>query len=479
MKRKVSILLLLALLVSVVPNVFAEDNFNVSHTIINSKDDIKSINVVLPIFDGFNGAEEITEKIFNIALNAIGDANASARYMSKLKEEMIKNGELAHSAVISLDMTYDYLKQGDILSIQLNLYSYSGGAHGTSQIISINSNTSTGEIYEFKELFKENTDYNSFITDFILKEIEKDSEWYFPNYKETIANKDGKYEFYLDGDKLVVSFGLYDIAPYAAGIRNFIIDSEDIKDILKDEVYDSIKDGKERGFVSYNGIDLNSNKELLYKNDTVLLPLRSIAEALGYKLDWNINDGAIIAGGFIKNEVNSYWTTGKEPVSLVPPVVLDGTTYVPLSYFRDILDENISLGTIGNDKTIVRAYSKDSAEDYLYKSVSKFEKYETPVDVVNMYAEAVKMRDGLVQYGLMDDNLREKNYNIFKEMGFVTGTSSPWVDSYEVTELEENLYQIKFTLRTSVPTDLFISVINVEIVEDGQYISISVLVEDI
>ena len=96
-----------------------------------------------------------------------------------------------------------------------------------------------------------------------------------------------------------------------------------------------------------------------------------------------------------------------------------------------------------------------------------------------MYAEAVKMRDGLVQYGLMDVNLREENYNIFKEMGFVTGTSSPWVDSYEITQLEENLYQIIFTLKTSVPTDLFISVINVELVEDGQYISICSLVEDI
>ena len=469
MKRKVSILLLVAIFVAFVPYGFAEDNFNVSHTVISNEDDIKSINMVLPIFEGFKGADEINEKIFNIALNAMGDANASARYIS----------DPALSAVISLDLTYDYIKQGDILSIQLNLYSYSGGAHGTSQIISITSNTSTGEIYEFKELFQENTDYNSIITDFILEEIGKDPEWYFPNYKETIAYKNGNYEFYIDGDKLVVSFGLYDIAPYAAGIRHFIIDSEDIKDILKDEVYYSIKDGKERGLVNYNGNDLNSNKELLNRNDTILLPLRVIAEALGYKIDWNINDGAIIEGGFIKNGVNSYWSTGKEPVSLVPPVVIDGTTYVPLSYFKDILDENVSLGTVGNDKTIVRAYSKDSVENDLYNRVSRFEKHEKPVDVINMYAEAVKMRDGLVQYGLMDDNLRVENYYIFKEMGFVTGTSSPWVDSYEITQIEDNLYQIKFTLKTSVPTDLFISILNVQMVEDGQYISIKAIVEGI
>jgi hypothetical protein len=458
MKRIVSVLLLLALFISFVPYVIAEDNFKVTHTIINNEDEIKTINVVLPIFEGFNGSEEVNKKVLDIALDAIGDANAMAKSMLPIKKELIEKGELAASMVVSLDMTYDYVRLGDILSVQLNIYSYYGGAHGTSQIVSITSNTSTGEIYEFKDLFKESVDYNSVITKYILEEIEKGPEAYFPDYKDTIINKDGNYEFYIDGDKLVVYFGLYDIAPYASGIKYFVIDSDDIKDILKDEVYNSIKDGTVRGIINFNGKDINSNFNLIKQNYISLLPLRVIAEALGHEVDWNENDGSIVDG---------------KPLSVEPLVIIDGTTYVPLSYFKDQLGENVSLGTIANDKTIVRVYDKTDIENSNYRLVSEYESSETPVDAVNMYAEAVKMRSGFVQYGLMDDSLRKEKYSEFKEMGFVTGTSSPWVDSYEIKELDENLYNIKFTYKTSVPTDVFISEINVRLIEDGQFIKIS------
>lgn len=460
MKRKVSILLLLVLLVTFVPHGFAEDNFSVSHTIVQSEDDVKSIDAVLPIFEGFNGADEINEEVLNIALGAIGEANAFAKSMLPIKKELLEKGEVAASIVVDLDMTYDYVKLGDILSTQLDIYSYYGGAHGTSQVISITANTSTGEIYEFKDLFKEGSDYNTVITDLILEEIDRTSEWYFPDYKETIIGKEGNYEFYIDGDKLVIYFGLYDIAPYAAGIRHFIIDSEDIKDILIEEVYNSIREGKERGHINYNGKDIDSDEGVIQDNNTILLPLRSIAEALGYDVDWNKNDGAIVDG---------------KPVFVESLVIIEDTTYVPLSYFRDSLGERVSLGVKGNDKLIARVYSNEVEENYLYTKISEFEKSETSLDAIKMYAEAVKMRDGIAQYGLMEDQLRHEKYNEFKEMGFVTGTSSPWVDNYEIKQLEEDLYQIIFTYKTSVPTDFFTSEINVRTIEDGLFIKLLVI----
>jgi hypothetical protein len=458
MKRILSLFLLATLLLSLVPYAFAEDNFTVGHTTIKSNDEIKSINIVLPIFEGFNGADEVNQRVLNIALDAIGDANATAKSMLPIKKELIAKGELAASMVVWLDMTYDYVKLGEILSVQINIDSYYGGAHGMSQRLSITSNTSTGEIYEFKDLFKDNTDYNQVITNLILREITKNPEIYFSDYTETIKNKNGNYEFYIDGDKVVVYFGLYDIAPYAAGIRYFTIDSEEIKDILKDEIYGSIKDGSARGLINYNGKDLNSNKSTIISNDIILLPLRVIAEALGYKVEWDKKDGAIVAG---------------ELVLTTPQIVQDGTTYVQLSYFKDILGDNVSFGSIGNEKIIVRVYGKDSVESSNLSLIKEFERPETALDAVNMYAEAVKMRNGMVQYALLDDSLREEKYDVFKSLGFVTGTSSPWVDSYEIKKLEDNLYQIIFTYITSVPSDgIFTSTINVRIIDDGQYTKI-------
>lgn len=460
MKKVVSILLLLAIFISFVPFVNAEDNFKVSQGIIESQDDELTLEVVMPIFEGFKGAEKVNEKVMNIYLNAIGQANASARSVKDFKEEMKASDEPPFYPIASLDMNYGYAVIGNILSVQLNVYSYAGGAHGMSQIINITSNIKTGEIYEFNDLFRENVDYKAKITDFILNEIEREDELYFPDYRETIENKNGGYEFFIDGDKLVVYFGLYDIAPYASGIRFFVIDSDDIKDLLKEDVYNSIKNGKEQGSISLNGKDINSEKSLINKEYNTLLPLRAVCEALGYKVDWNMKDGTIVDGKQINNIVKE-------------AIILDGTTYVPLQYFKDVLGENVSLGLTHSDKYIIRIYTKESQENHILELMKAVESPMTQEEAVNFYAESVKLRNGVVQYALMDDQLRDEKYNEFKEMNFVTGTSSPWVDSYEISQVEKNLYQVIFTLKTSVSTDSLTTTVNIELVEDSQYIKIS------
>ncbi|NLK42931.1 MAG: hypothetical protein GX300_00870 [Tissierellia bacterium] len=110
------------------------------------------------------------------------------------------------------------------------------------------------------------------------------------------------------------------------------------------------------------------------------------------------------------------------------------------------------------------------------KSMKKYK--EELEEAVSMYAEAVRERNGIVQYGLMADSLREESYGQFKDMGFVTGTSSPWVDNYEISQLGEKVYQIEFTLKTSVPTDSLRSIVKIQLIEDGQYISIRELEEE-
>ncbi|UOO37059.1 hypothetical protein IZU99_07220 [Oscillospiraceae bacterium CM] len=50
------------------------------------------------------------------------------------------------------------------------------------------------------------------------------------------------------------------------------------------------------------------------------------------------------------------------------------------------------------------------------------------------WAEAVKARDGKGQYNLMTKALQEKVYNDFAGLNWVTGTSSPWVTDYTVSE---------------------------------------------
>lgn len=200
-----------------------------------------------------------------------------------------------------------------------------------------------------------------------------------------------------------------------------------------------------------------------------MVPLRDIAEALGYKVDWNREDGAIITGGFIKEGIDSYWKDGKEPLQMIPPKIINGVTYVPIGYFTDVLEENVSYGKVDNHKLIVRAFSRNGFENNFDRLIKDFYSPLSSEDAAKMYAEAVKTRNGAVQYGLLSDELREVKYSEFSELSFVTGVSSPWVDSYEIEEVSDNTFKIEFTLKTSVPNDLIKETVNITVGEFGPY----------
>lgn len=462
MKKFVSMFLMLVILLSSAKYSFAEDSFSVQHTVIKANEGILSINIAVPYFEGFKNSDEINRQIRNIVADFIGEIRAVSKSLEEYKNELIESGEEPFDWETTLLINYDYSRNGDILSVKLDVYSYLGGAHGMSYIYPFTINTKTGEIYTFKSLFKENTNSNEIITNFILDEIEKHPDMYFfDDYKETIKNKDGEYNYYIDGDKLVIYFDLYDIAPYAAGMPKFTIDADNIKELLKDEVYNSIKDSKERGIISYNGADMNSSSKIIYDDQNMpLVPLRIIAETLGYTVDWNRKDGAIVNGNIVK--------VGK---------VVNGVTYVPIEYFTEVLGENVVFDTSSSGELLIKLYSKTGYEDNFNRLITKFELPMTAEDAVNMYAEAVETRNGAVQYGLLSDELRDEKYNEFKELGFVTGTSSPWVDSYEIENIGDNSFKIIFNLRTSVPTDVITTTVNVKLIQDGEYWRVSSIEE--
>ncbi len=289
---------------------------------------------------------------------------------------------------------------------------------------------------------------------------------YFESYEQTIKDKHGEYDFYFDGNSLVVYFGEYDIAPYASGISCFEINVANLEGMLKKEVYNSIKKGQKKGSISYNGVDINSKYEVIQDEMwTPMVPLRDIAESLGYEIGWNKEDGAIIAGGFIKDGVDTYWKTGKEPVQMTAPVVIDGVTYVPINYFTDVLEENVSFGHRDNDKLVVRVFGKDGFENNFYRLIKGFSFPLSGEAAAKMYAKAVKTRNGAVQYGLFSDEIRKNKFMELSELAFVTSVSSSWVDSYKITKISDNNLKIDFTVKTSVPTDLFIETVNITVTE--------------
>ncbi|MDK2867636.1 MAG: hypothetical protein PWP51_2494 [Clostridiales bacterium] len=106
------------------------------------------------------------------------------------------------------------------LSIGLNFYQYTGGAHGLSTATYFNYDLTSGAALRLSDLFEADFDYQTYINDIIYTAIDtletEDNVYAFEGISED-------QKFYLDGNWIVIYFEPYEIAPYAAGAPTFKI----------------------------------------------------------------------------------------------------------------------------------------------------------------------------------------------------------------------------------------------------------------
>lgn len=117
-----------------------------------------------------------------------------------------------------------------ILSLNLIVYSFTGGAHGMTVINSLTFDTKTGKQYTLKELFKPGSDYEKRISAIITQRIKDwDIQLLDPPFKGIRSDQD----FYIADTSLVIYFQLYEITPYVWGFPYFPIPILDLADIIQ------------------------------------------------------------------------------------------------------------------------------------------------------------------------------------------------------------------------------------------------------
>ena len=77
------------------------------------------------------------------------------------------------------------------------------------------------------------------------------------------------------------------------------------------------------------------------------MPVRVIAESLGYNVKWDADNNCVILTGSetfkIKIDTNTYYNNNEE-VPLSGTVVLkDGKTYVPLTFFSTVMNKVVKI----------------------------------------------------------------------------------------------------------------------------------------
>ncbi|AHM58144.1 hypothetical protein EAL2_808p06410 (plasmid) [Peptoclostridium acidaminophilum DSM 3953] len=106
------------------------------------------------------------------------------------------------------------------------------------------------------------------------------------------------------------------------------------------------------GAISVGGDELSA-KAIKKEDGTIMIPLRAVAEKLGYELKWSGNDKPIeIVRGPQWTTVtigkNSYFFAKMAPMQLKSaPVLYDSATYVPVEFIGEIFRTEYKIGDNG------------------------------------------------------------------------------------------------------------------------------------
>ena len=197
--------------------------------------------------DVFVSSEEINVENKYIKVNIkypviqeVSDKSIQNRLNEKFKKDVLYfKSEIEKQAVEAYNysknkgfpfMTYEVFidfkvtfNKNNILSIPASYYSYTGGAHGFTIIRPYNINLTSGKEIKLKDIFKEGTDYKTIIKNEIIRQMKENPNEYFPEALNKIKSISDDQNFYLEDGNIIIYYGLYDIAPYASGIKEFKI----------------------------------------------------------------------------------------------------------------------------------------------------------------------------------------------------------------------------------------------------------------
>ena len=115
-----------------------------------------------------------------------------------------------------------HYQRDDLLSLSVFYYCYTLGAHGHTFQRAYNFNLLNGEEILLSDILKEKKDYVAIINQEIKRQMELNPQEYFSEWS-VFQSISEEQPFYLMEDGIIVYFGLYEIAPYASGIRYFNI----------------------------------------------------------------------------------------------------------------------------------------------------------------------------------------------------------------------------------------------------------------
>lgn len=141
-------------------------------------------------------------------------------------EYSVANGFPIRAFEIYVDYSITYNKNCT-LSLYFDQYEYTGGAHGMTARTSDTWDLVRSNMMKLKDFFICDDAYQEYIITNIniqiAEQIAAGDDIYFDDYYHLVRENFKANNFYLVDEGIVIYYQQYDIAPYASGIRTFII----------------------------------------------------------------------------------------------------------------------------------------------------------------------------------------------------------------------------------------------------------------
>jgi Copper amine oxidase N-terminal domain/Deacetylase PdaC/Protein of unknown function (DUF3298) len=240
-------------------------------------------------------------------------------YGVTIKSELISDGSAASDG---------------LLSFRVYSYTYTGGAHGGTVETTYNiRNTEKASPVKLKDLFGPN--YKDVVNRAVKAEIASRPDDFFADTFKSIADTQA---FYVKNGIAYIVFQQYEIAPYAAGMPEIAL-------VIGGTPAPA---GAAALPVTVNGKNVKTAALYAAPGGALMVPLRPIAEALGYKTTYVASSRKVfvVKGGelsFVTAGKNLYASGSTAAFALgSAPVIKNGSYYVPIDFFAKVLNAGVS-----------------------------------------------------------------------------------------------------------------------------------------
>lgn len=325
-----------------------ENEIKVETEIIKPNIDGAEIDIKIPVIKGLKDSQYQEE--LNHLIKTHTEEN-----IKKFEEDVEGLKKLDIEWKPQMIVGHDIKSSEDILSIVVDTYIFTGGAHGSSRRDYYNIDIDKNQTIQLSDLFKDGSDFKSIINDQINNEINRqikdEAKSYFTD-DEKFVTIDDSHDFYIDKDgNIVITFQPYDITPWYMGHPEFKIPNKSIAHILKDS--ESTAEDVNFNKITINGKEVKLNTPM-FKSEkgTIMIPFREVAESLEFKVTWDgknkvasMNKEAVSAGVYVGGD--KYYFSKAFVYLEEESKLIKGTTFVPISFIEQVLQGETTITSDG------------------------------------------------------------------------------------------------------------------------------------